>query len=462
MNTPCSDHLLDLDRLEALASCGEVDTVICAVPDPYGRLMGKRLTPNAFRNLCLKGDGVHAAGYLFAADPEMTPVDLPLSNADNGYPDIRLVPDYATLRRVPWEPNTVMVLCDGFASDSDDLIAVAPRSILKHQIQLAAEQGLAFKFASELEFFVATVPPQQAWNLGYRNLPMTSNYRADYQLLQSARDDGLIGRIRNEMPRFAIPIESSKTEWGLGQQEVTIDYADALDMADYHVLFKHGVKQLAHQLDYTATFMAKPGIDEVGSSCHLHVSMWSAVDHRPLCWSQGGSGGMSADFGSFVAGQLESAGQMSLLFAPTINSYKRFQPDQFAGTALALGEDNRSCAFRLVGQRDSFRVENRIPGADVNPYYAYAATIAAGLDGIRRGLSTPEIFRGNAYQCPSLELIPTTMHEAIRRFRGSAMLKSALGSDVFDHLAAFASNELDAFESGTVTDWELQRYYERV
>ncbi|MGB3482868.1 MAG: glutamine synthetase family protein [Mycobacterium sp.] len=459
MNTDSA--LLDLDRFDELARTGEIDTVVCATPDPYGRLVGKRLTIGAFRSLGISRAGINASSFIFAVDLEMNPLDLPVSNAANGWADIRLIPDLSTMRRVPWEPNVAVVICDAYESDSDTLLSVAPRTILRRQIERAEREGLTFKFASELEFFLSSTPPRQAWELGYENLKMLSDYRSDYQMVQSSRDDWFIERIRNQMPGFGISIESSKPEWGLGQQEVTLDYSDTLEMADRHVLFKYGVKQLAHAADLTVTFMAKPKIDEVGSSCHLHVSMWS-TDDNSLCWSTDPAGGMSAQFGSFVAGQLEHAADITLMLAPTVNSYKRFQPDQFAGTAIALGNDNRSCAFRLVGKGPSYRVENRIPGGDVNPYYAYSATIAAGLDGIERGLPAPEIFDGNAWSGDNIQIVPTAMHEALGRFADCAMARKAFGDEVFDHLLASSRSELVAFDSHTVTDWEKRRYYERV
>jgi len=457
MNRP----IIDLDRFEELVSAGEVDTVVCAAPDPYGRLVGKRLTIGAFRTLCLEGEGVNASSFVFAVDLEMNPLDLPVSNAENGWVDIRLVPDLTTMRRVPWEPTSLFVICDAHEGESDALLAVAPRTILKEQIARAEAQGLAFKFASELEFFLAAVSPEEAWKAEYRNLQMLSNYRSDYQVLQGGRDEWFIRQIRQLMPEFGVAVESSKPEWGLGQQEVTLDYCETLEMADRHVLFKHGIKELAQRADLTVTFMAKPGIEEVGSSCHLHVSMWDAVDGSPLSWSEE-NGGMSARFGSFVAGQLANAVDLGLLFAPTVNSYKRFLPDQFAGTAIALGHDNRSCAFRLVGRGPSFRVENRIPGADVNPYYAYSATIAAGLAGLEASDPIPTVSSGNAWENDSFEVMTSSLHSSVERFAHSKLAREAFGDEVFEHLHASADAELRAFESGAVTDWEVKRYYERV
>ncbi|CAA9365441.1 MAG: glutamine synthetase family protein [uncultured Nocardioidaceae bacterium] len=459
--TTSAHTVLDLAEFEELTRTGEIDTVICATPDPYGRLVGKRLTIEAFRNLGLSGDGINASSFVFAVDLEMNPLNLPVSNAENGWADIRLVPDLATLRRVPWESNAALVICDVHEYDSDTLLAVAPRSILKHQIARSEQHDVAFKFASELEFFVAATSPAEAWQAEYRNLRMLSDYRSDYQMTQSARDEWFIHQIRKQMPAFGVPVESSKPEWGLGQQEITLDYCDTLAMADRHALFKYGIKQLAHRSDLTVTFMAKPRIDEVGSSCHLHVSLWSRDARTPLCWSDDNRG-MSATFGSFVAGQLASAVDLGLLFAPTVNSYKRYQPDQFAGTAIAVGHDNRSCAFRLVGHGPSYRVENRIPGADVNPYYAFSATIAAGLHGMEAGLATPPVFAGNAWEHGGMELMSTSFHQSIERFSGSKVAQHAFGDDVFEHLLASATAELRSFDSGTVTDWETKRYYERV
>ncbi len=459
-----SDDLVRLSREEFdhLAESGDVDTVVCATPDPYGRLVGKRLTVDGFRTLGLNGSGINASSFIFAVDLEMNPLDLPVSNATNGWADIRLVPDMQTMRRVPWEPNTALVICDVYEAESDELLSVAPRTILRRQVERAEAQGLFLKFASELEFFVAATPSGEAWERGYRDLQMLSNYRSDYQMIQSGRDEWFIHQIRSKMPEFGVPVESSKPEWGLGQQEITLDYCETLEMADRHVLFKHGIKELAHRADLTVTFMAKPGIEEVGSSCHLHVSLWSAESRRSIDWAADEPGRMSRTFGAFVAGQLEHAVDLGLLYAPTVNSYKRYLPDQFAGTAIALGHDNRSCGFRLVGEGASFRVENRIPGADVNPYYAYAATIAAGLDGIERSLDAPHVFQGNAWDAKDLQFMSTSLHESLARFERSKVARGAFGDDVFEHLLASSRAELLAFDSGTVTDWELRRYYERV
>jgi glutamine synthetase len=284
----------------------------------------------------------------------------------------------------------------------------------------------------------------------------------DYSILQSAEDEWFIRLLRNGLDRFGIPVEASKTEWGLGQQEITIEHAPALLMADYHALFKHFVKQLAAAAGMTASFMAKPGIDEIGSSCHIHASLWSQATGEPLGWEPAAPGHLSERFGQFVAGQIAYARELGLLWAPTVNSYKRYLPNNFAGTALVVGDDNRSCGFRLVGEGPAFRVENRIPGADVNPYHAYAAAVVAGLDGIERQLPAPDVYRGDAYSDPTLTGMTTTMHESIAEFRHSSLARKAFGDDVHGHLAAFSAAELGRFEHTTVTDWEVSRYFGRI
>lgn len=452
-------YVLELADYQTLVKSGEVDTVICALPDSSGRLVGKRLTCQAFETLCLEGDGVGASKAVFAYDYELTPMSLDVANAETGWKDFHMQPELSTMRRVPWEPNSVLVLCDAVEPGTHALVEEAPRTILKKQLERAAKQNLTFKFASELEFYVAQATHKEAWAQGYKELPMLSDYRSDYQLIQSSRDEWFIHQIRTMMIEFGISIESSKPEWGLGQHEITLDYCEALEMADRHVLFKHGVKELAYKAGLTATFMAKPSIDDVGSSCHIHASLWDASEDKPISW---GDDGMSDIFGSFVAGNMKYAVEVGLLYAPTVNSYKRYLAQQFAGTTIALGDDNRSCAFRLVGSRSSFRVENRVPGADANPYYAYSGMIMAGLKGIEDKLPSPVIMTGNAEEDPTLDRMPSAMQTSVENFSTSQLAESAFGSTVYRHILESARQELSSFNSGSVTDWELKRYYERV
>lgn len=451
--------LLTLDAYRDLVDRNEIDTVICALPDCSGRLIGKRLTTAAFQSLCIDGDGVGASKAVFTYDFELEPMDLAVANAATGWKDFHMQPELATLRRVPWEKNAAFVLCDAVEIDTHELVEEAPRTILKRQLAKAREHNIVFKFASELEFYLSKANHDEAWALGYQKLPMLSDYRNDYQLIQSGHDEWFIHQVRTMMNEFGISIESSKTEWGLGQNEITLDYCEALEMADRHVMFKHGVKELANRAGLTATFMAKPSITDVGSSCHIHASLWDANANTPLSW---GEHGMSEKFGQFVAGNLKYATEFGYLFAPTINSYKRYISQQFAGTTIALGFDNRSCAFRLVGSEASFRVENRIPGADANPYYAYSGMIMAGLSGMEEGLSTPEIFVGDAETDSTFPRMPSSMQTALEHFVQSDLARRALGPAVFNHIVQSAQHELNAFQSGTVTDWELKRYYERV
>ena len=452
--------LLDLDEFHQLVAEGTIDTVICALADMHGRLMGKRMPTEVFEAKCLRGGGgVMLSTIIFASDLEMNPIDTEFANWGNVYRDFRLIPDLATLRIVPWEPNSVIVICDAAYPDSDELIEFAPRSILRTQIERAKEIDVMFKVASELEFYLAAVSPDAARASRYYDLPMTSFYRGDGQVLQASRDEWFMHQVRTLMPRFGIPVEASKPEYGLGQQEVTLDYCDTMTMADRHLLFKHGIKELAHKSDHSATFMARPFADDMGSSCHLHVSLWSASDGTALDWSDGG---MSSVFGSFVAGQVANSIDIGLLYAPTINSYKRFVPDSLAGSAMVVGYDNRTCALRLVGKEESYRLEHRVPGADVNPYLAYAGLIAAGLNGIDNGMEAPSLFVGRADFDKSLPCMPATLEASVAVFAQSKVAIDALGETVHRHLVTFYSNEVRAFNTEAVTDWERIRYWERI
>lgn len=461
MNELKNTGLLSLEDFEELAQSGSVTTVICAVPDPYGRLVGKRLTIDGFRALGLDGDGINASGVIFAFDLQLEPLDLPIANADNGYRDVRLVPDLETMRRVPWEPDAVLVICDALETDSDAFVEVAPRTILKRQLARLAEKQLSLKIASELEFYVSTLPPAEARRCGYRDLPSISDDRSDYQLMQSSRDEWFLGQIRKQMPDFGVPIEAAKPEWGRGQQEITMGFTEPLEMADRHVLFKYGTKDLARRSDLTVTFMAKPKIDDVGSSCHMHMSLWDHPAQRSL-GAVGTGVAMSPVFGSFVAAQMEYVLELGLLLAPTVNSYKRFRTNQFAGTSIALGDDNRSCAFRLLGRGPEMHLEHRVPGADINPYYAFSAVILAGLQGIEDGLPIPPIHTGNAEEDQALLRMTNTMPQSVERFSNSKLARSGFGDEVFEHLLHSAEAEVAAFQFDVVTDWELQRYYERI
>lgn len=440
-----------------------VETVLCVVPDIWGRLVGKRVTVPTFLRTVLMDEGLHASLYLFVVDIDMDPrPGYPLSNWDSGFSDFRLVPDLATFRILPWLDRTAIVLCDACHEDSDELVAVAPRTILRRQVARARDAGLALKTASELEFYLFRESPQEAWRKRYDGLDPLSYYRADYHVLQSSKDDWFLGKLRRNLSQARCEVEFSKAEWGLGQQEVNLRYTDVLEMADRHVLYKNGVKEMAALDGMSATFMAKPWIDQVGSSFHIHASLWSADGARSLMWDATAPDHMAVSFRQFLAGQLAAARELAWFFAPTVNSYKRFQHASFAPTVVAWGIDNRTCGFRVVGHRESLRFENRIPGADANPYLAFAATLIAGLHGIERSLDCGDAHTGNAYEDLGLPAVWAWLGDSIAALADSSLAAEALGPEVFDHLLNFARQELTAFQHEAVTDWERVRYFERI
>ncbi len=453
----------DLDALRTLWKKGELETVVCAMPDLWGRLVGKRVRADTFFDVALGSEGLHGSLYLFCVDMEMEPQEgYALTDRRRGFQDCRFAPDLSTLRTIPWMDKTAIVICDAYYEESDEIVPVAPRSILKKQVALAREAGLSIKCATEAEFYLFRDSYQTAWEKRYEGLSPTSRFRTDYHVLQSAMDEDFIGRARKLISDAGVEVEFSKPEWGLGQQEINLRYDEALEMADRHILYKTWIKELAALDDMSATFMSKPFFDDVGSSCHIHTSLWSADGKAPVGWQQDTQTHMSEAMAGFLGGLVSATRDFTVLFAPNINSYKRFQPDSFAPTAIAVGLDNRSCSYRLVGHEESFRVENRIPGADVNAYLAIAGMIAAGLHGIQNGAAGPTPYLGNAYEDTSLDRVPGTLGEAIEAFHNSDVTRTALSAEVHDHLLNFFSIENDAFLRRCVTDWERARYFERI
>jgi len=453
---------LDRKRLAQLIEKGAVDTVLTVFPDALGRLMGKRVVGRYFLDHVVD-DGAHACIYLFTVDMEMEPLPgFKLTSWERGYGDMKLVPDFATLRLIPWLPKTALVLCDVYTEEGA-AIEEAPRWVLKRQVERAAKLGYTVKTAAELELYVFRESFEDARAKRYRNLTPVSGYLEDYHILQTTREEPLIRAIRNGMEAADIPVETSKGEWGKGQEEINLRYADALEMADRTVLYKHGAKEIASLQGCAITFMAKYDAGAAGSSFHLHSSVWDKAG-KPLFAPRGH--GREAKhwtplFGQWLAGQMAMARELAYFYAPGVNAYKRYQSGSFAPTRVATGWDNRTCGFRLCGEGPGFRVENRIPGADANPYLAFAATIAAGLHGIEAKLKAPKMYEGNAYEDASLPQVPKTLREAIDELGRSKVARAALGERVVEHYLHAARLEQQAFDQA-VTDWELLRYFERI
>jgi glutamine synthetase len=440
----------------------EIETVLCVVPDLWGRLVGKRVTTDSFLKTALRSEGLHASLYLFVVDMDMDPrPGYELSSWRTGFSDFRMTPDLTTFRILPWLDSTAVVICDAYEEDSDRLIEVAPRSILRRQVERAAADNLRFKMATELEFYLYRTPPAQAWASRYLELEPVTYYRADYHILQSSRNDPFIEAIRRQMNAAGIEVEFSKSEWGLGQQEINLRYTDALEMADRHALYKNGVKEMAQRNEWSATFMAKPSISEIGSSCHIHASLWDTED-TAIMPDSAAPHELSGAGRSFLGGLLDHTPELMWLFAPNVNSYKRFQSASFAPTVVSWGRDNRTCGYRVVGEGESLRVENRMPGADVNPYLSCAATVIAGLDGIKQQLDCGDPCEGDAYSDRALLTVPTTLRDGLDLFAGSSLAAAALGDAVHEHLVNFGRQELEAFQHECVTDWERIRYFERI
>ncbi len=448
------------ELIEAGISDGTVDTVVVAFPDMYGRPVGKRVTADFF-NKHVAEDGIEACEYVLAVDVDMTPLPgFTFANWDTGYGDVVCKPDFATARHIPWLPGTVLVVAD--LEDEDGApVEVSPRQILRRQLARANERGLHIRCATELEFFLFRDSYEEAGAKRWRDLTPHTLTIEDYQLLQTAREEYILRRVRNEMLGADIPIEFSKGEAGRGQHEVNVTYSDALETADRHLVFKNGIKEIAAQEGRAATFMAKWTMNDVGSSCHVHSSLWDAESGEPLMSDPAHPSGLSEVGRRFLAGQLHAARELAWCAAPTVNSYRRFVPGSWAPTAAVWGEDNRTCGFRVVGRGDGRRVESRIPGADVNPYLVLAATIAAGIYGIDHELEPGDPYPRNAYEADDVPRIPSTLVQAIAELRGSAVAADAFGAEVHAHLLNMAVQEWDACNRH-VSDWELARNFERI
>jgi glutamine synthetase len=449
--------MLSQTELEGLVAAGDVDTVIVGFTDMQGRLVGKRISARLFVDDVI-AHGAECCNYLLAVDVDMNTVDgYAMSSWEAGYGDMVMTPDFSTLRLLPWQPATALVMADLGWHDGSPVVP-APRSILRAQLDRLAERGIGAVAATELEFMVFDDTYRDAWKAGYRDLTPASDYNIDYAMVASTRMEPLLRDIRLGMEGAGMYCEGVKGECNFGQQEIGFRYADALTICDNHTIYKNGAKEIADQHGKSLTFMAKYDERE-GNSCHIHISFRGndgaavfADDSDPL--------GMSTMFRSFIAGQLATLREMTLFYAPNINSYKRFVDGSFAPTAVAWGMDNRTCALRVVGHGLGMRMECRAPGGDVNQYLAVAALIAGGLHGIDQKLELPDALTGNAYTSDA-ERLPTTLAEAAKLFEESAVAREAFGDEVVEHYLNNARVELKAFNS-SVTDWERRRGFERL
>jgi len=449
--------MLTTDELNALIDAGEIDTVIVAFTDMQGRLVGKRASARLFQEE-ISSHGAECCNYLLAVDVEMNTVDgYRISSWETGYGDMAMIPDLTTLRLVPWIPGTALVLADLTYLDETP-VAPSPRAILQKQIARLAEKGLVPYVGTELEFLVFENSYRDAWAKGYTGLTPASDYNIDYALLASTRMEPLLRDIRVSMERAGMYCEGVKGECNLGQQEIAFRYEDALTTCDNHSIYKNGAKEIADKHGKSLTFMAKFNEKE-GNSCHIHISFRGA-DGSAVFSDPDDELGMSKMFRHFLAGQLKTMRELTLFFAPNINSYKRYVEGSFAPTAVAWGLDNRTCSLRVVGKGLGMRVENRVPGGDVNQYLATAALIAGGLYGIEHELELEPMFVGNAYDS-DLARVPSTLREAAALFGQSEIAREAFGADVVEHYLNNARIEVQAYDAA-ITDWERVRGFERL
>jgi glutamine synthetase len=447
---------LTVQELRDMVAAGHIDTVLVAITDMQGRLQGKRCGARYFLEEVVP-HGTEGCNYLLAVDVDMNTVDgYEMSSWDRGYGDLLMAPDLSTLRLLPWLDGTAMVLCDIQWLDGRPMPA-SPRQVLKAQLNRLAERGLKAYVGTELEFIVFNDTFESAWDKSYRDLEPANQYNVDYSLLGTSRIEPLLRDIRNSMTGAGLYVESAKGECNLGQHEIAFRYDEALATCDNHSIYKTGAKEIAAQHRKSLTFMAKYNERE-GNSCHIHLSFRSTDGSAVLAGDR--EYGFSELMERFVAGQLSCLPEFTYLLAPNINSYKRFVPGSFAPTAVAWGMDNRTCALRVVGHGESLRVENRLPGGDVNPYLAVAALIAAGLYGIENQLELEPMFEGNAYSSDKPH-VPSTLRDASELFGKSSIARSAFGDEMVDHYVNAAKIELAAYDAA-VTDWERVRGFERL
>jgi glutamine synthetase len=458
LDTTQATGRLDLEALRSEVEAGRIDTVLIAITDMQGRLQGKRLTATHFLEEVVEHDA-EGCNYLLAVDVEMNTVEgYAMSSWERGYGDFVFKPDMDTLRRVPWQEGTALVTCDLVWEDGSPVVA-SPRQVLKRQLERLSERGLEAFVGTELEFLVFMDSYEEAWRKGYRDLEPANYYNVDYSLLGTARIEPLLRRIRNSMAAAGLAVEDAKGECNFGQHEINFRFDRALATADGHAIYKNGAKEIAAQEDCSISFMPKFN-DREGNSCHIHLSVQDEGGNPVFAESSANGHGFSRTFKHFIAGQIACLREFTLLFAPNINSYKRFAVGSFAPTAVAWGKDNRTCSLRVIGHGPSLRVENRLPGGDVNPYLAISAMIAAGLHGIENELPLEEELAGSAYDSGKPH-VPTNLNEARELFADSETARAAFGEEVVEHYLNMARVEIEAFEAA-VTDWERYRTFERL
>lgn len=462
MTSSAVKGMLTLDQLKQKVAAGEIETILTVFPDLYGRLVGKRITGDFFLNHTA-GHGMHACDYLLTVDMEMDVIEgYKFANWERGYGDLHCVADFSTLRMVTWLDKSALVLCDLETEPGHQPVEVAPRTILKRQIERLAEAGYRAKGGSEIEYFIFNETYDSAKAKHFEDLQTFGWYIEDYHMLQGTKEEGLNGAVRRHMDNSGIPVEFSKGEWGPGQHELNLQFTDVLEMADRHTIYKQGFKEIAMAQGLAVTFMAKWRTDLAGSSMHLHLSLWDKDASRNVFpgEQQIGPIRVSDEFRWFLGGWMAHAREITPFYAPYPNSYKRYVYQSWAPTRIGWSYDNRTAGFRVVGSGSSLRIECRIPGADCNPYLAYAATIAAGLHGIRHKIEPPPIFNGDIYAADDIPQVPATLRHATDEMERSDMLREAFGEEVIEHYAHFFRTEQRKYDQA-VTAWERERYFER-
>jgi glutamine synthetase len=448
--------MLSLDDLRKEAEEGTIDTVVTAFTDMQGRLFGKRIQIEYFLDE-VTDHGVEGCNYLLALDMEMEPVPgYEMANWEDGYGDFGIEPDMSTLRRIPWLDRTALVLADVVNHDGSPVVA-SPRQILIAQYERAAEMGYTPYFASELEFYLYKESYAEAHEKDYQRLTPTIPYILDYHVLATTMDEAYLGPIRRGMQGAGIPVEFSKGEAWHGQHEVNFRYADAVTSADRHTIYKNGVKEIAFLNEISASFMAKPSEKDIGSSCHIHSSLQDKDGNSVFVDDKGEE---TDTFRNYLGGLRNHIKELALFIAPSVNSYKRYAAESWAPTSVSWGRDNRTCGFRIVGHGQSRRVECRIPGADANPYLAFAALLATGLDGIENQTDPGPELKGNAYEAGEAEPFPSALREAKELWENSQFVRNTFGESVQKHYSNYARYEQQEFDQ-VVTDYERRRMFER-